>query len=243
MVQTLILRRIVLSLFLCTLTSAAQSDPLDKGPQNGFRFFYESQSPQFSTDASGKIIGQLAEKLTFLSTAPPVPIRLVEESWTRALTTVLSEKNACLVPLARTQERDSRFLWIGPLQKLGFGLYALKERHLSADSLEAVARRNFTVGVVANEASDSIAKAVPGLRRDAVTASQLNFRKLLAGRIDLLISRDDTAQSMMNDDTRHRIEKILDLPQIDLAIGCNLNSDPEVIIALQNQLSQFLKQR
>ncbi len=228
---------------MSALPCAAKADDLDGHKQTGLRFYYESHNPQFSTDAKGKLIGPSADPISALMTTSPVPIRLVEDSWTRALTTVLSEKNTCLVPLARTQERDPNFIWIGPLAKLGFGLYALKERHLNVDSLDAVARLNLVVGVVANEASDSIAKPVPGLRRDAVTASALNFRKLLAGRIDFLISREDTANNLMSDDARSRIEKVLDLPKIDLSIGCNIGSDAEAMSTLQTQLMNYFKPR
>jgi ABC-type amino acid transport substrate-binding protein len=204
-----------------------------------FRFFYDVNSPLISEDASGRVQGLLSPPVASLMAAVPFTIKLTGDSWARAWASVQTEKNTCLVPLARTPDRITQFSWIGPIYKAYYVVIALKKRRLKLDSLESAVKQKLTVGVVASQASDDIAKAVPGLHREPVTAPTLNFRKLLAGRVDIIIKREGIGAESAPDGSRDLIEKILDLPPIDVGIGCNLGSDPSSIQMLKSQADRL----
>jgi polar amino acid transport system substrate-binding protein len=212
--------------------------PAARGQDNAgptFRFIYELSSPAFSEDTSGQVTGLLSAPIIRLMAAVPFKIQLAGDSWARSWASVKAEKNTCMVPLVRTPDRDTQFLWIGPFYRVKYAVYALKNRQLKLGALEGAVAQNLTVGVVANQASDSIAKSVPGLHREAVTATSLNFRKLMAGRVDIIIKREGPTADEIPANSRDLIEKILDLPPQDVDIGCNIASDPAAIQILQSE--------
>jgi polar amino acid transport system substrate-binding protein len=224
-------------IFLCFACPPAVADEEANLP--AFRFFYELHSPMLSEDESGRVQGYEAARFTRLMVSLPFTVKLAGESWARAWAAVRTEKNSCFLPLARTPDRETEFFWVGPFGKARYGLYALKSRQLKLSSLEDAAKLNLIVGVLANQASDSITKAVPGLHREAVTATSLNFRKLLAGRVDIVIKRDGAAAEEVPEDAHDIIEKILDLPPLDVGIGCNPGSDPTALQILKSQAERL----
>ena len=236
------LRRLILAGFLNVIFLCFTSPPTAAAEEinlPAFRFFYELHSPMLSEDESGRMQGYLAARLTRLMASLPFTINLAGESWARAWAAVRTEKNSCFLPLARTPDRETEFFWVGPFGKARYGLYALKNRQIKLSSLEEAAKLNLVVGVLSNQASDSITKAVPGLHRDAVTATSLNFRKLLAGRVDLVVKRDGSAADEVPEDARDSVEKILDLPPLDVGIGCNPGSDPTALQILKSQAERL----
>lgn len=110
--------------------------------------------------------------------------------WKRA-EMILSNESATLAFLTRTPERESKYFWIGPVYPRGIWLYRKRGRSgVVLNSAQDAAR--YRIGVVNGYASlDEITTAgIPRKNIETVSHSQLNIRKLLAERIDLVPGND-----------------------------------------------------
>lgn len=167
-----------------------------------------------------------------------IPARFDHLSWNRAMAATLAAPNTCLVPAARTPERETRFAWAGPLYRLNYGLFALKSRALRPADLAAVAAAGLRVGTVINEVSDSVLRPHKDLAVEPVSASVLNARKLAAGRIDLWASSYGSARDIAASEGLPPIEPVLDLPDLDIDFACHPATDPAVLAALDQALAR-----
>jgi len=168
-----------------------------------------------------------------------VDVRLEKTSWSRALAASESTPNTCVVPTARTAERETRFAWLGPLYRIKFALFALPGAGPSVTSLDDVARQGLIVGTVLNEVSDSVIARYPNIRRAPVGTSAQNARKLAAGRIDLWASSEGSARDFAAAENLPPLRRVLDLMPLDVDLACHPDSDPAALERLSNTLLQL----
>ncbi|MBL4909348.1 MAG: ABC transporter substrate-binding protein [Alteromonadaceae bacterium] len=55
--------------------------------------------------------------------------------WARAYKTLLDQDNIALFETARTKEREKLFKWVGPIKKVSWGFYAIKNKKIHLNSL------------------------------------------------------------------------------------------------------------
>ena len=76
--------------------------------------------------------------------------------WARAYQTAKNEPSTLLYSAVRTEERESMFQWIGPIEHLTIGLIVLKDRKLVINNVKEL--EQYTIGTVRNGAPEQLLK-------------------------------------------------------------------------------------
>lgn len=113
------------------------------------------------------------------------PIRLVP--WARGYATLQGQPNVALFLMARTKERNAQFQWVGPVVESVYGFYVKTDSNIVLKSLED-AKRLVCIGVVRDDARDQLLTQAGFANLDRTTDNVMNAKKLLAGRIDAMVS-------------------------------------------------------
>ena len=120
------------------------------------RLFVDDDSPRLFLSDKNVISGEIASILVEVTNAAPGGILLQQSSWNRAYVETSKNANTCLAPMARTSARENEFLWIGPLYKIPYGLYALKGSPIQAKNIRELEGSSLRVGTILNEVTDSL---------------------------------------------------------------------------------------
>ncbi len=108
--------------------------------------------------------------------------------WARAYQLSLSRPDTLIYSIARTPEREDKFIWIGTVAPYQIKLYKLRHREdISINTLDDAKR--FIIGGEIDDVKQAYLKKqgfVEGDNLRLVADDELNLRMLFAGRIDLL---------------------------------------------------------
>lgn len=104
--------------------------------------------------------------------------------WKRSYQYALNQPNVLIYPIARTNEREEQFEWVGSIIPVSYFLFKLKARD-DIDLEEVDDAKQYTIGVVNKHAHHEYLGSKGFDNFQAVNNSEQNLRKLLLGRIDL----------------------------------------------------------
>lgn len=97
---------------------------------------YTEHFPPYNFIADDKVIGINAEIVNTLCENTNIQCEFVFYSWQRSFKSALQDKTGGLVSTSRTDEREKRFQWVGPLVNGTVCAYKLRENSFTVDSLE-----------------------------------------------------------------------------------------------------------
>ncbi len=96
-----------------------------------------------------------------------------------------TEKNVCLFGTTRTDERNPKFKWVGPISKNVFGLTAKKGRNIKIETFEDI--KKYRIGGIRDDVALQILleRGIPKDCIQQVAKTKINIDKLNMNRIDL----------------------------------------------------------
>lgn len=157
------------------------------------RGFTENLAPlNYEDEATGTPRGFSVELLQLMAVELSLPLDIQVQPWPRAVQAVGQTPNSLLFSLTRTPERESQFQWIGPISARRIMIYRLSQRSdIQLSSLQQL--NGLKLGVVRDSATAKQLLA-EGLRPEQALEwardDASNLRKLLAGRMELLVMLD-----------------------------------------------------
>lgn len=218
--------------------AAAQAEPL--------RVVLEVSPPH--QVVQGEKVGGLATAVVeqMLSKAGLQP-RYEVYPWARAYRIALNTPNVLIFNMARTQEREALFEWIGPVARYRFGLLKLASRRdIQISQLTDLHR--YLIGAQRDDFSAQWlrdgAKQPPAqllLQPDVVET----WRMLVHGRLDLMIDDPMAIEDMLlaHQLAREDIEFVWFVPELAQTtwIALKKGSDPGLIRRLKNAHQQVVQ--
>lgn len=112
--------------------------------------------------------------------------------WERSMREAARRRDSVLFPLVRTPERESRYRWVGPIGPRRLMIYRLTRRtEVRPASLKALG--HWRIGVSRGSAAVQQLEAQglrAGVELELGLDDDTNLRKLLAGRMDLIVLLD-----------------------------------------------------
>ena len=139
--------------------------------------------------------------------------------WARAYDLALHEPNVLIFLIARTPQREAQFKWVGEFMRIEYHLYKLRGRddvvvHALADA------RRYSVGAMRDDVRHEYLKA-RGFTKLVLSAHNIdNFRKLIAGQVQLVPLPERDAQALCTQtgfDCR-QLERVLTLDELSTGI-------------------------
>ena len=205
-----------------------------------FRLLSE-QNPPFSflnkTDVQGMAVELLDEILK--NTGRRESIENIEYlPWARSYKIIQENPGTILFPMAKTAVREKLFKWVGPIYNLQIGIIARKDSDITINSIEDL--EHYIVGTVRDGAPEQLlldaGTNINNLER--VTSIELNLKKLVFGRINMLAYNVPSALynlKLMGEDLNN-YEVVYIIKELGLYYGFHISTDPLIIELLQKAL-------
>ncbi|NJL60442.1 MAG: transporter substrate-binding domain-containing protein [Desulfobacteraceae bacterium] len=202
--------------------------------------------PPFNFQKDGAIHGISADLLLLMMEKAGYPtersaIKLLP--WPRAYKTVQEEPGSMLFSMARTDERENLFKWVGPIQEVPLGILALKSRKIVIKNLEEA--KKYKIGTIRDNAAELILMKA-GFDEtvlDRIADPELNLKKLKAGRVDLCAFNIPTTRYMMLQMGMNPsdYEIVYTLKKVNFCFAFHKSTDDKLIEKLNNALAELKK--
>ena len=200
--------------------------------------------PPLSFEQDGQVTGLAVDLLRRMAEQAGLELSLALQPRLRAEKSFLETPGSLLFPLARLPERENRYRWVGPVLPRRVGIYSLAQRtdirYRGLHQLDSL-RVGATAGTATLE--QLLGEGLkPGQELEVSPSYEASVRKLLAGRMDLLVIGDLNIywqlQQMREPADRIREVAVLDA-SVDYSFGLHLDGAAAPADALQRALDQL----
>lgn len=211
-------------IWLCLFTS------LQVSAAPTFSIVTENHPPvQYELD--GKVVGTATEILRDVLSKGEFKGDIKVMPWARAYKIALSQKNTLIYSMLRTDKREHKFHWIGPISKLNVALIALNSRSdINVKTLSDA--KGYVVGTIRNSYSHDflMTKGFSVQENLFVFATMVEEVDLFAkGKIDLLLTDPNTIGHQLHKIGKSAadIEVKMWVPELtrDLYLAANINTE------------------
>jgi polar amino acid transport system substrate-binding protein len=155
--------------------------------QQPFTIMTES-NPPFNFEKDGEVHGISADLLLLVMEKAGHPVKRSDIQimpWPRAYQEVQEKPGTVLFSMARTEQRENLFKWMGPIQELTIGLVAPKSKKIVINTPDDA--KKYRIGTIRDGAPEQLA-ITAGFDEsllDRIADPVLNIKKLAADRIDM----------------------------------------------------------
>jgi len=217
-----------LSLLICFCVNAAAALPqLDLYTLDWPPFSIASNEARKGDGISLDIVAELMRRSGKTTTSPKVV------PWARAIAVTELQTNSCVVPLARTSDRESKFQWIGPIGRSEWAFFARANDHLKINHIDEA--RSYRIGTIIGDLSVSYLKEKE-MQLDLTTSDELNIKKLEARRIDLWSSALLPGLEFLRENKVDDIAPVFTYLKVDLYLACQHAMDRGEVRELNDTL-------
>ncbi|WP_338668274.1 substrate-binding periplasmic protein [Pseudodesulfovibrio methanolicus] len=173
------------------------------------------------------LVRELMDRTHCTAAIEPMP-------WARAYDIALNKPGVVLFPTTRTEERDPRFYWVGPIFRVRWCFLARKGSGVTIRCLDD-ARRVGSIGTYFGDARDRYLAGLGFTNLQRAASDATNYRKLEYGRLDLIVGSDTGLESMADAAgiDPNNFEPVFVLKEVDLYVALSHGTAPETVDAWQ----------
>lgn len=207
--------------------------------------FYCDEAPPYNYSEENKITGIAVDWLEEMfeitgNKYKTEDIKLVP--WARGYNLLLNKPNTCMFSVARTDERENKFLWVGPISEVTIVLLAKKEHNIKINNNDDL--KKYSITTMKNDISE-FALLKKGLNKKDLEYSSNNtenFLKLKKGRVDLWACEKSVASfEINNSDKPDEYVCAAILEKSELYFAFNKKTRKEDIKELQTAFNKLKK--
>ena len=146
------------------------------------------ESIPFQYSSHGAIVGAAAELVREMLRRADMPHELRLFPWARAYAMAQGEPNVMIFSMARTEEREPQFKWVGEVYPAEFRFVKLKSRtDIVITSLDDA--RKYSIGIINKDITHQflLKHNFSPDKLDLTANNDINFKKVVAGRVDLVL--------------------------------------------------------
>jgi polar amino acid transport system substrate-binding protein len=200
--------------------------------------------PPLNFTENENVIGPSVEIVKQISLKNQESVVIKIMPWKRARRITISQKNTSFFSMARTEDRDILYKWVGPIATVQYVFIAKKSESIKIGSLPEIKEKNYKVGCQLDgfTEDDLIKKNITN--RDLSIGPDLSFQKLNAGRIQLWYTSKHTPKYIAKRHVKIDIEDyeiVFEAEEFDFYIAFNKDTDDEIISLWQNSLDELKK--
>ena len=190
--------------------------------------------PPYAMKKDGKPTGATVEIVSKLFERASIDYSVRIVPWKRAYLTVKEEKNTCIFPVQRSQEREVEFHWVSPIVISQTGFYTRDDFDKDLRTLNDV--KGLKIGSYKGSAAAEYLHG-QGYTTALIAKDAPNIQKLQAGRINIWAADTLTAGYMIKQRKVKNVNESLVYFTTLRALACNLETPFKTI----NKLSEELK--
>ncbi|WP_018236610.1 ABC transporter substrate-binding protein [Ensifer sp. BR816] len=222
------MKQLILAFFL-GLSAAAHAETI--------HFVTEEYPPyNFSTDKGPS--GASVDQIALIMEAVKLPYEIEVLPWARAFALAEKEPFHCVFTTGHDTERDKKFKWIEPLLVDHMIMVRGKDSATRPRSLDEA--REFIVGTQREDFSANYLKEHGFQKIDYAANLDSTLKKLIAGRVDLMMTSEKTFETMRADGKP--VEAALVLEGKQYGIACHKDMPDEIVAGMQTKLNHLIAQ-
>ncbi|MBK9348385.1 MAG: ABC transporter substrate-binding protein [Burkholderiales bacterium] len=191
----------------------------------------------YTTDGGQTIVGSATEAVHELFRRANIRYQIVMYPWVRAIKMAESDKDTCVYSTTRTEERETKFQWVGPVAPDNWMLFAKADSSIQLASLDDA--RKYKVGGYRGDSVTLYLQQQKFVIDEAINDDQ-NAKKLDAGRVDLWATGILTGPFVANK-MKTRVKPVLNIKKAELYLACNKTVAPDTIQQLNTTLKAMVK--
>ncbi|HTO32735.1 MAG TPA: transporter substrate-binding domain-containing protein [Pararhizobium sp.] len=188
--------------------------------------------PPYNFSENGVIKGISFEQAELMMEGIGAEYSLEILPWARALSLVENQAPTCLFTTGHDDERDKRFKWVEPL--LVDHMVMVRKAGSGINPISVEDAKRFTVGTQREDFSANFLKKNNFPKIDLAVDMETTEKKLLSGRIDLMMTSEKTFEMMRDQGTA--VESALVLEGKLYGFACNLGMSDDVMARMQAAL-------
>ncbi len=177
------MKRLISAVGLCLLLKIVSAQELS---------VYTEDLAPLNYQKHGQLTGYGTELLQAMLKQAKLSAEFKVQPWTRSYQQVLQQPNSLIYSIAKTPDRSDLFEWIGPISPRRICLIKLQARQdIKLRDLSEL--KNYKLGLVREMASSKLLlekNLVPDTVYDFAPTGESNIRKLIAGRVDIIVGSD-----------------------------------------------------
>lgn len=192
--------------------------------------------PPYNFSRNGVISGAAVEQAELIMKALSTPYSLEILPWARALSLAENQPWTCLFTTGHDNERDKRFKWVEPL--LVDRMVMVRKTGSGVNPANIEEAKRFTVGTQRGDFSGTFLQNHAFPKIDLAADMETTVKKLLVGRIDLMVTSEKTFEAMR--DEGKPVEPALMLEGKLYGFACNLGLPDTMVEKMQAELEKLI---
>ena len=199
------------------------------------------------TNSQGQLVGRSTEKVKAILADAGISYTMNSYPWLRSMHLAQTQANTMIFSIYRTQEREKLFQWVCPLMSpVKEYLFTLATRNdVHINKLEDA--KKYMISALRGDANTAYlldAGFESGINLDLTFDPSSNARKLIAGRVDMIVYTEYTAYELMKNlgYEYSMLRKVFELKEIDSRRACiafSLNTDKNIVRKVQAALDKY----
>ena len=220
------MKQLILAFFL-GLAAAAHAETIH---------FVTEEYPPYNFSAEKGASGASVDQVVLIMKTIGLPYDIEVLPWARAFTLAESEPFHCVFTTGHDAERDKKFKWIEPLLVDRMILVRHKDSAIELRTLHEA--KQFIVGTQREDFSASYLKEHGFQKIDYAASLDSTLKKLIAGRVDLMMTSEKTFETMRSDGMP--VEAALVLEGKQYGIACHIDMPDEIVTRMQVELNRLI---
>lgn len=209
------LKKLVVCAALTPAAAVAQSATLSLFTEN-----YAPYSFMQGDELKGHAVDIMAEALARAN----INARMELTKWTRAISLAEKQENTCVFTTARTEEREAKFQWVGPMYTSSVYLIQQKGANQGVSSLEDALTK--TIGSQTGDYTVGLLEKMGAANIDLAADQNMTLKKLEAGRLDYAIVLGAAAEAA---DAGGILEIAMEASRSEFYLACSNTTDVDLI--------------
>lgn len=198
--------------------------------------FVTEEYPPYNFSTENGPSGAAVDQVKLIMERLKLPFTIEVLPWARAFMLAERDPAYCVFTTGHDAERDRNFLWVEPLLVDHMVMVRRAGSNVAPPSLEAA--RRFTVGTQREDFSATYLREHGFPKVDYAANLDSSLKKLIAGRIDLLMTSEKTFQSMRAEGKP--VEAALVLEGKLYGIACHRDMPRNTIAQMQRELDRLI---
>ncbi|MBO6854801.1 MAG: transporter substrate-binding domain-containing protein [Marivivens sp.] len=162
--------------------------------------------------------------------------------WARSYHLALTRPSTLIHGMLRTPDREDQFAWVGAGGSYSASFYKLAEND-EIDLSNVLDAKDLTIGVYIGDGKAEVLADLGLTQFEYAEVDHLNLRKLLLGRIDLMVVDDLVMSDLVRSEgvDASLIAKELQIPQLsgDTYLAFQKNTDPALVAEFRQALEKI----
>lgn len=180
--------------------------------------------------------GASVDQVALIMKAVDLPYDIEVLPWARAFALAERQPFHCVFTTGHDAERDRKFQWIEPLLIDRMVMVRREDGAAAPKSLEEA--KQFVVGTQREDFSASYLKEHGFQRIDYAATLDSTLKKLVAGRVDLMMTSEKTFEAMQTGGAP--VEAALTLDGKQYGIACHKDMPKEIVTRMQVELNRLI---